>query len=68
MYAYISGCTVSIDRTNHELVFVCDTWNQDGYANGVSRHVIQRVIETKSQRRFLNVSFLVRLHSCRSMA
>ena len=51
MYAYISSCTVSIDRTNHELVFVRDTWNQDGDANGVSRHVIQRVIETESQEK-----------------
>ena len=22
---------VSLDRTNHELVNKCDTWNQDGY-------------------------------------
>ena len=33
------------DRSNEPRTeFVCDTWNQDGYANGASRHVIQRVI------------------------
>ena len=51
MYSYISGRTVSIDRTNNEFVFVCNTWNQDGYTNGVSRHMIQGVIETESQEK-----------------